>query len=80
MTTSRNKPIEGSTWFDMHRDTLRSCQPHDFAKLSIGSQHEKALERANTGAECLTYGMEAVDHLWGIIVSIGWCHLDGPRS
>jgi hypothetical protein len=80
MSTSWDKSIESRAWFEMHRDSLCSCQADDFTKLPIGSQNEKTLEWTNACPQGLAHGMEAVDYLRRVIVSIDWCHPDGPQS
>jgi hypothetical protein len=80
MVTSWNTSIQRRAWLNVHRDPPLSGQPDDIAKLAIGSHDEQTLEWANTGAKRLAHGMEAVDHLRSVIVSIDWCHLAGPRS
>jgi hypothetical protein len=78
--TSGDQPIEGCARLDIHRHTLRPGQSHDFSELSIRPQHEQALERTDTGAKDLAHGMEAVNYLRSVIVSIDWYHLAGPQS
>ena len=80
VVTGRNQAIQCSPRFHSHRHTLIPGQTRDFPELSVGSQHEETLDRTNPGAKRFAHGVEAVDHLQRVIVSIDWCHPAGPQS